>query len=256
MYVGTEISPQRMKLTIVGLLEDRLTKARKSQHSLVDRVTIANQFISSSLWYLLNLWSGDLMELDGLDKLIRDFIWSGQDMGKLSRVDYKTMKKAKKDGGMGVLSIKEHTIALAAKLILWVPIEGDHTLQYIIRKKIGEMLEKRWGRQDYSWLVLPGRTKPENSSKLLTTLCTAWCSLQKFARPVILTNCEAKRKIPLWVPHHMHRIKTKVSCKTMGHAALHAAGLETLGDVLQGGGGWHLGRMSKGGCLQIRKGAS
>lgn len=97
--------------------------------------------VSNCLWYILHLWTGNFAALDSFDKMIRDFIWSGQDSGKRPKVDYLTLTLSKIEGGMGLIYVKTQTIAKAGTTILWTLQEGEHTLQSILRKKLGEDME-------------------------------------------------------------------------------------------------------------------
>lgn len=121
------------------------------------------------------------------------------------RVDWETMKKAKLEGGMGLISIKGHMVALIAKAMLEIPIDGDSSLQHILRAKIGNLSLRKWGRNDYSWLIDPSRTRPMDDSTFWNAFCNVWIHLHKFVRPSASDNWEAKKSLPLWVPHLMHR---------------------------------------------------
>lgn len=68
-----------------------------------------------------------------------------QDFSKKPRVDFDMIQKPKARGGLGLISNKAQMIALAGKTMLWTIQEGDHTLQWIYRKKLGQMSLKRWG---------------------------------------------------------------------------------------------------------------
>lgn len=68
-------------------------------------VQIANQFIVSVLWYMLQLWPGDLNFLVKLDNLVKDFIWSDQDVEKKSSIKYSILLLPKEEGGLGLISI-------------------------------------------------------------------------------------------------------------------------------------------------------
>lgn len=76
---------------IIHTLEDWLQKARLNPYLLVVRVNLVNQLVSSTLWYMLQLWTGDWEQLELFDRMLRDFIWSGQDFSKNPRVDYLTI---------------------------------------------------------------------------------------------------------------------------------------------------------------------
>lgn len=74
IFIGAEISADSMKTYLLETLEKRLKIARKSPHNLMVWVQIANQLISSVLWYMLQLWPGDFDFLEMLDNLVKDFI--------------------------------------------------------------------------------------------------------------------------------------------------------------------------------------
>lgn len=76
---------------------------------------------------MLNLWTGDVEQLQIFDKCIRDFLWSGQDNGKKPRVNWKTIKNALVEGCLSLISILEHTYAMVA---LGCPGQGPHSLAY------------------------------------------------------------------------------------------------------------------------------
>lgn len=150
VFIGTEISPFVMGQALLTILEERLRRARKCLYTLAFRVAMANQLISNSLMYMLNLWPGDRKKLKEFDSLIRDFVWSGQYTGSRPKVDYETMKRAMDDGGLALLSTEEQTIALTIKMMLWIVQEGEHTAQHILRAKLGKLSLRKWGRDDYS----------------------------------------------------------------------------------------------------------
>lgn len=174
VFVGTEISPLLMGHALQTTLEERLKRARKFPYTLAYRVAIANQLMSNNMMYMLNLWPGKRKQLKEFDDLIWDFVWSGQEMGKKARVDYETMKRSLADGELVLLSIEEQTTALAIKLVLWIVQVGDHTAQCILKAKFGELSLRKWGKEDFSWLMAPGRTLPIGGTDLFYTLCEAW----------------------------------------------------------------------------------
>lgn len=111
---------------------------------------MANQLIMCILWYMLTLWTGDMVQLEEWDKTIKDFVWSGHETGKRPRVDYAPLLRSLEEGGLVLISIKAQTIAMVGKTVLWAVATGDHTLQWILRAKIVDLLERRWGRRDFS----------------------------------------------------------------------------------------------------------
>lgn len=128
LHMGGDISPVQMEEKTLAALEARLQKARLKPHSLYTRVKIVNQLVNSGLWYVLQLWTGRLDTLERFDNIVKDFVWSGQDKDKRSRVDFLTLLKDLEEGGLALVSIKGQTIALLGKLLLWALQDDDHTL--------------------------------------------------------------------------------------------------------------------------------
>lgn len=95
-------------------------------------------------------------------------------------VDRKTEKNRELIGkllknrwGLGLISILEHTISMAAKMMLWIIQDGNQTLQHFLREKTGSLFVRRWGNNDFLWVIFPGRTLlVEVNSNLWLNLCT------------------------------------------------------------------------------------
>lgn len=130
---------------LTSTLELRLQKARLNPQLLVVRVKIANQLVNSAVWYMTTLWTANMQQLEQFDKIIKDFVNSGQETGKHPRVDYATITRPKSEGGLGLISIKAQNFARVKKTILWIVGDGDHSLQWILRAKIADLSKKRLG---------------------------------------------------------------------------------------------------------------
>lgn len=74
-----------------------------------------------------------------MDRQITNFVWSGQVDYKKPRVNYKTILLLKEEGDMGLISVKLQFLALTGGFILWTIEDGDHTLQHILRNKVGDL---------------------------------------------------------------------------------------------------------------------
>lgn len=119
--------------------------------------------------------------------------------------------QTKVQGGLGLISIKFQTFAMAALIIMWATIDCDHTLKHIqLSAKIGDLSEKVGGIRDFLWLVSNVASKPKGESALWTNFCKAYNVLKKNVVPRQPANWYARKKLPLWSPHHMHRNKRKM----------------------------------------------
>lgn len=116
------------------------------------------------------LYTSTMAELEQLVRTIKAFVWSGQETGKRPRVDYATITRPEEEGGLGLISIKHQTMARITKNMLWMVAHSDHTLQWILRAKIANLSEKRWGTRNYTWFISPDKTRPKNYQHYLNHL--------------------------------------------------------------------------------------
>lgn len=163
--------------------------------------------------------------------MVKDFIWNDQNVGKKPRVKYNILLLPKEDRGLGLISIKAQTIALACKTILGIVAEGEHTLQSIYMAKIGALSCKRWGIDDLSWMVSKCRVLLEDESKLWTNYYWAWNMNKKNIEPRPLANWEEKKKAPLWVPNTIHKVPFTGRSNLVGQQEFIVVGINRVEDI-------------------------
>lgn len=128
------------------------------------------------------------------------------------RVDVKTILRPKVEGGLGLIFVVDHTLAMAAKDLLWTVQEEDHTLQAIYRVKIGELSLRKWGIADFNWMVAPCRTLSIGEPALWTNHCIAWNIQKAQIVPPTPTNWKEKISLPLWTQHLLHKNQKTAAC--------------------------------------------
>jgi hypothetical protein len=126
---------KRMKET----LANQLRKARLILFSPTERKVIVNQLLKGSLCYVLTLWKGTDEELHDLEREMINYIWAGQNKSAAAMVDALTLMKSKKEGGIGLISIKDQVKCKLAQLLLWAVFDGSHPLQLILRHGTREL---------------------------------------------------------------------------------------------------------------------
>src|SRR5450759_568646 len=113
-----------LRQTLVG----HLKKAKRTPFNFMERVSLINQLILGSMWYVVTLWSGNDKELHGIEKEIVNFLWVGQKESSHPRVSIEVLFQAKQHGGLGLILLKAQVACLATKILLWVALAGDHPL--------------------------------------------------------------------------------------------------------------------------------
>lgn len=98
--------------------------------------------------------------------MIQNFVWSGQADSKKSRVEYIVLIRPKSKGGFGLISMRAQFTTMARTFILSVAVDGDKTLQHIIRKKIGDLSVVQSRNWDFSWMIPPHAVRPKGETKV------------------------------------------------------------------------------------------
>lgn len=81
-YVGTKISANLSKRHLENILDKRLHDARLNPYSIPVKVVVANQMINNMFSYTIQLWSGDIKDLEWIDKEVKDFSGMGKKIPK------------------------------------------------------------------------------------------------------------------------------------------------------------------------------
>lgn len=182
-----------------------------------------------------------LSPLSRIQRLIELFVWNGR-----SRVNRKTSTQCKITGGLGLIVIIEQYRAIAGNLVIWTLGQETHPLRLILCAHLQEMSRRKWGFEDFSWLVSPGGSKRARGSAVWRNICLAWSSLKPFLTNVAPRNQEEWGHLPLWSPHKNRILPTAVRCNTQAQHRLRLGGLQMMGDTrgdIQTPGGqllpWH-----------------
>lgn len=93
------------------------------------------------LWFLLIMWAGKVSFLKKLQRLVDNFVWTGQSR---VRLDIISLPPA--------CIIKQYQ-ALLGSILLWVSIIDKHPLRDILGNHILQVSQRRWGTSDLSWMV-------------------------------------------------------------------------------------------------------
>jgi hypothetical protein len=156
---------------------EQLGKARLTPFTPTERKVVVTQLLEGSLWYVLTLWKGKEQELQELDRIMANFIWAGQKEYSAPKVDLQTLYKPKKEGGIGLISIRALVKCMLVRFLLWAMAEGSHSLQLILRHRIRELSYKKWGVKDFSWMFNACCTLKQQGSSLWNNMVQVWSSI-------------------------------------------------------------------------------
>ena len=142
-YLGLPLGAKHKSLGVWNTVEDRFRKrlaSWKSQYiSKGGRLTLIQSTLSSLPIYCLSLFRMPISICSRLEKIQRDFLWSGSSMAKKTHlVNWKTVCTEKKKGGLGLRRFSILNKALMCKWCWRFANERDSLWRKIISCKFGE----------------------------------------------------------------------------------------------------------------------
>lgn len=117
-YLEVPLTGRRLRRqdwsNLIGLIQSRLTSWTAIYLSLGGRLTLINPVLSTIPIYWMSVFKLVILEID---KIRRDFLWKGPDMGSkgIRLVAWKRICRPKNLGGWGIINLKEFNRALLGK---------------------------------------------------------------------------------------------------------------------------------------------
>ncbi|CAN1127767.1 Putative ribonuclease H protein At1g65750 [Linum perenne] len=137
---------------LLDRLDSRLAGWKTDNLSLAGRVTLASSVLNSLPSYVMQIAFLPVTLCDKIDRKIRDFVWGSSDsVRKTHNVNWDTVCKPKRMGGLGLRSARELNLAFLMK-VAWGIISKPGELwartltsKYLIRNGIGFTLKRKTG---------------------------------------------------------------------------------------------------------------
>ena len=142
-YLGLPLGANHKSLGVWDTVEDRFRKRLatwKTQYiSKGGRLTLIQNTLSSLPIYCLSLFRMPASICSRLEKIQREFLWSGNSLAKKTHlVNWKTVCTEKKKGGLGLRRFSILNKALMCKWCWCFANERDSLWRKVIRCKFGE----------------------------------------------------------------------------------------------------------------------
>ena len=98
---------------------------------------IANQVLLSSMWYFTSCWIFVNSRITQIQRLIRNFLWSGSEDGHVrSKVAWATLIKPRELGGLGLIDPESQSKALLVKLMIRGHLPGTARWKELLKNRI------------------------------------------------------------------------------------------------------------------------
>ena len=123
---------------VVSKVEQRLAPWKRAFISKGGRLVLIKAVLYSLPSYFMSVFPIPVVVAKKLEKLQRDFFWNdGLQKKKVRSVDWVTICKHKKFGGLGIGRMKDKGLSLMAKWIWWFDREGSSLCKKVLCAKYG-----------------------------------------------------------------------------------------------------------------------
>ena len=103
-----------------------------------DKATLIKSTLSSLPTYFLSLFPVPVKVANYMEKLLRDFLWTGIDAPKMPLVEWAKVCMLMQNGGSGIRWLRQFNSALLGKWLWRYGTEGDALWRKVIEAKYGD----------------------------------------------------------------------------------------------------------------------
>ena len=206
-HVGINIAPELQIAPLLHAMRKKLMYWSTKQLSVAGRVVIANQVLLSSMWYITSCWIFVKSSITQIQRLIRNFLWSGSEDGHVrSKVAWATLIKPRELGGLGLIDPESQSKALLVKLMIRGHLPGNARWKELLKNRILDIMPKTGGpwMKDCRWNFLPdfqSITSKGLEDRFFNSLCRAWQQIKMALRYKSIVSEEGLHRQPvLWNP--------------------------------------------------------
>ncbi|XP_021995456.1 uncharacterized protein LOC110892608 [Helianthus annuus] len=124
--VGANMNRVSHWITVIESVQNRLSLWKAKTLSIGGRLTLIKSVLSSLPIYYLSLYKAPIKILEKLERLMKNFLWSGSnDVKKVHWVVWEVVTTPKKRWGLGIEKLADVNLALIAKWGWRFTIEKD-----------------------------------------------------------------------------------------------------------------------------------
>ena len=144
--VGLNISSEIQVASLLLKIRKKLMFWSKAKLSFAGRVIVVNHVLLSSLWYIMSCWSFSRSCMGQLQRLIRNYLWSGNDGSHArAKVSWSTIVKPLDQGGLGIVDPLQQSKALMAKLVIRGLLPGSEPWKQLLFYELQRFCPKTGG---------------------------------------------------------------------------------------------------------------
>ena len=128
--------------------------------SLAGRVVVANQVLLATMWYITSCWIFSRSCISQVQRLIRNFLWSGGDGSPTrAKVAWSVITLPTSRGGLGLIDPACQSRALLGKFVVRSLLPGSEPWKELLLHRLGRCTPRMGGpwQPEVRWLFVEMR---------------------------------------------------------------------------------------------------
>ena len=135
--VGLDLSPEQQIAPLLLSIRKKLLFWSSARLSLAGRVVVTNQVLLATMWYITSCWIFSSSCIGQVQRLIRNFLWSGGDgQPARAKVAWAVITLPLAKGGLGIIDPVDQSRALLGKLIVRGLLPGSEPWKELLHQRI------------------------------------------------------------------------------------------------------------------------
>ena len=136
--VGLDLTAEQQIAPLLLSIRKKLLHWSSARLSLAGRVVVANQVLLATMWYITSCWVFSSSCISQVQRLIRNFLWSGRDGGPArAKVAWPVITLPTALGGLGIVDPACQSRALLGKLIVRGLLPGAEPWKELLVQRLG-----------------------------------------------------------------------------------------------------------------------
>ena len=144
--VGLDLSMEQQVAPLLLSIRRKLLFWSSAHLSLAGRVVVANQVLLATMWYITSCWIFSRSCINQVQRLIRNFLWSGGD-GRPARakVAWSVITLPPSHGGLGIIDPICQSRALLGKFVVRCLLPGSEPWKLLLLSRLGQRVPAAGG---------------------------------------------------------------------------------------------------------------
>ena len=136
--VGLDLTAEQQIAPLLLSIRRKLIFWSSARLSLAGRVVVANQVLLATMWYITSCWIFSGSCISQVQRLIRNFLWSGRDGGPArAKVSWSVITLPTSQGGLGIVDPACQSRALLGKLVVRGLLPGAEPWKELLIHRLG-----------------------------------------------------------------------------------------------------------------------